>query len=235
MKARILVELDALLDTRLGTLLKMGPYSIAELIDKGYRARKSDRLSKINAVIDDDTFKRMYAERDVDTLKLSKCTNYVVILKELLEVIERKAIYTPEFDSVEVALNIWPYKLSVAEQEAMMYSVRYMIAHNAEVKIVNYSPADLTPELIDGNFEGMVIYNYNDWHVAQAENLMKMKIPTVTIFCPAILYNKDPLPEELKVEGGNQTVDPFAELEYIMAAYINLIITDVKYFSLVEI
>ncbi len=68
MREVILIELDALLDTRLGTISLMDEALARKMLDLDYPNRISDEFNLLSDEIDMSVYNRAYADRDIETL-----------------------------------------------------------------------------------------------------------------------------------------------------------------------
>lgn len=228
----IYIDLDSLLDTRLGTLIQINEIAAIEALDNGYHARISDDWSKLTPNINQAEYNSRYKTRDIETLKVSRCTNAVPIINELSKSLIEAAIYTPEVSSVAVEVNLYPYKLSSDEVKMIEDVVRYYLSVNTNIKTTYLTPEQLTPDVIYLHYDGLIMYDFNAWIVSQVERLKEKRLPTVTIMAPALYANKIPDKDEITFEDTGE-ISPFASLELVLCEYVDLHLLDAKYFSLI--
>ena len=88
MKHLVLIELDVLFDTRIGTLSKFGDDVAIEVLENGYRSRITDDISAFTKKITNEQFKEAYRNRDKETLKLSRMTNFIFTLRNIVTELE---------------------------------------------------------------------------------------------------------------------------------------------------
>lgn len=228
----IYVDLDALLDTRLGTLIQIDENEAISILNNGYHERISDDWSKLGSSINQDEYDRRYRNRDIETLKASRCTNAIPMIIELTKSLSESAIYTPFVTSVGIEVNLYPYKLTGEEIKTMESVVRHYLSVETKVTTVRFSPEQLTPEIINIRYDGLIMYDFNAWFGAQVEKLKDKQLPTVTIMAPALYANKVPSKEEITFEEIGE-ISPFASLEMVLCEFIDLHLLDATYFSLV--
>lgn len=234
MKQRLLVELDALLDTRLATIAQIAPALAVKAAESGYTERLNNDWDSLLDCSINDEFKRRYAQRDVETLKVSRCTASVLVVNEITQAWEDLAQNSPLVESYAVDINVYPYRLSEAELDAIVSAVLSYVSLDCQVEIVSYPPEALTPELIDKHWSILLLYDLDGWLNAQVERLKEKKIPAVTIVAPALYHDRIPGEEDLPKETlGN--ISPFAALELALVEYVSINLIDAKYFSILPI
>ena len=79
-KAMILVDLDALLDTRIGAIYNFDEKEALSLLEQGFRERTSDTMDGFDTYITTEQYKKLYEERGIDVLQVSRPTQLPIIL-----------------------------------------------------------------------------------------------------------------------------------------------------------
>ena len=79
MATRILIELDAIFDTYIASVERCNPRWLKDILLNGYFTRMHNTLSMLNPDVDDATVDKIYKERDVSLLRISKMTNILSI------------------------------------------------------------------------------------------------------------------------------------------------------------
>ncbi len=188
----VLVELDALLDTRLPTLGKISSTSaVACANDNRYFERVQDDFSEICG-IGKEAFRQVYAHRDAETVENAIITEIPFVLNELVCKLEMESIDTPFLSGVGVEVNIWPYTFEPETQDAIALAVMARCGRETEVICVRKSPAELTPSYIRSRYSGLILYNFRDWMAVQLENFKTVKMPAVSVLAPALYYETVP-------------------------------------------
>lgn len=227
---RVLVDLDCLLDTRLG-LLAQHKGVVAEQVvqNRQYHERQRDEFPGVSF----EQFKALVKQRNVETLKLSVLTNifeflHLVVMSRLQECNEHNEVF-----SMEVVVNTYPYDLSSAESDAIVQIVAAKLAETVTVKAVRHADGFLTPKYCKDNFQVMVRYWWEEWLACQMKNFEIAAMPQVTVFVPA-LYEKLPTHEDLQ-ECERMQVKPFQASEKALAPLFALRIIDARLFSIVDV
>ena len=116
----ILVSLDCLLDTRLATVSKINLDIANKLLDgDDYHTRDQD----VFVGIDKEYFKEVYKNRDIETLKKSSLTNIVPLLRHLVSKLKEQSIVRPFHDGGNIVVNMYPYKLTIDEQDEICAAI----------------------------------------------------------------------------------------------------------------
>lgn len=196
----LMVMLDALFDTRIGTVAQIDLKKSAELLkDENY----ADRLWDLFPGVDPKVYSEVYAKRNRATLKLSQTTGVISILRNFVKMCAETALKNPKSLTPEIHVNFYPYDLTESEQKLILAGVQQVIPLQPEVKAVNYSLEDLNPYFCKSKYHTMVMYHGSEWLEIHTANglLQKCPIPNVTLFTPVILNKKpdnQPPPENIR-------------------------------------
>lgn len=229
---KILVHIDTLLDTRLGTLSLIRPEAAVQTIsDDRYYFRVIDDFSAICGV-DLPEFREAYAKRNMETLRASVITEVPFILRELIVKLQKEEEETPYMEGLGVEVNIWPYELDEGERYALYLAVREFIGSLTPLAIVSIHPEKLTPELVKSKYSGLILYDLNEWVKHHLETFKTVRFPRVTVLAPALFHEQVPQPEDFLSEGMRPDANPFelAEMGFIEIFALDLI--DPRYFCI---
>lgn len=224
-KQCVLVELDALLDTRLAVLSSLNQEGAVKALESPeYYTRQIDDFEALTGVTRAQ-FKEAYAKRDVEILKRSVMTVAPLMLNELIGRLEQDEAESPYVDSVEVAVNVWPYQLDDEELDGLNKSIMAYCGVETPVRMVNFHPMELAPAMIRTQFTGMIMYNFRDWFEYHKDAFATSKAPGLIILAPALWGEKIPAPEEYLAEGINPEISPFllAEMALIDCFQLQLV------------
>lgn len=227
-KQKILIELDCLLDTRIGTVASISQELATSVLNNGYHERHEDKYPDVVP----EQFKTLYAQRNLDTLKMSTITTFMPLLRHLCNLIEEEAISRPYHSGPEVTVNLYPYELSAEDSKAILGAISKWLGHKVPISLVRYAPSELRP-IYCKDYSLIVMYNPTDWFNLNLEELMKKPLRDVALYIPRILHNKTQTDEELKkiIE---ESMDPFQALDIVMKTVIDVSILEVSYFSIVR-
>lgn len=229
----ILVDLDSLLDTRLGTIEKMNPEAANLLFcGKAYYEREIDDWETLTGgLISNEAFKAEYAKRDKHTLELSRPTNILTMLHKITRELDMARITAPDIEHIKVSVNCYPYEFTESERKAIATLVFSYCSLGTDVTTTSLSLADITPTLMQSDYDGVILYDFDGWFTHHCTELNTVLIPRNAMFAPA-LYVKDPkemfdeMPEELK------GVSPFSMMEIAFVERLSLELLRAKEFSI---
>jgi hypothetical protein len=222
--ANILVELDAILDSRLGTLYSIYPDKIDNILKNGYHTRIIDKFSLLDKSVDDKKIEEAYHNRNVDILANARITEFAAVLKGISLSMESEAITTPFIEGSKVTVNIYPYVFTVEWIEKLKDLVKNHLGVLTGVDVVSLPPESLTPSFIKHEFDMVVLYNFQKWLKENQKALLEVKTPAVVMLAPAIYEILPPKGTE---------IDPFLDVELSLAEFIKIVFVDVKYFSVI--
>lgn len=228
----ILVELDCLLDTRLGTLARLGD-DVAEktLFSGSYHTREIDLFEHA----DMKAYKTLYAQRDSITLSKSMPTGIVRLLRQLAAALTDQAIQRPYHSGAKIVVNTYPYSstLSGEEKDEIQKSIAdWLVGSTAIVELTSASHESLTPERIAAsNIAAMFMYTPNDWMNAQATGFERKQLPDVSLFGPALYELARPSDEEI-AQQIQDFAHPFRALELQAKPLIDLQLLPALQFSI---
>ena len=225
--ATVLIFLDCLLDTRLGTLARMSDALARRALSGHYHQREEDVFEGV----DTGEFRRLYRARDVETLKRSTVTTLTTLLGDFSRTLSRIVRTRPWLDGVRILVNTWPYRLDAPTLDALQEVIALWSGEAAPVEMVDYAPGQLTPAFVKSNFDILFMYEYEEWLHMHGEAFSRTSLADVNVIVPAIYFNRRPDEktfDELVRDGAH----PFAAITMLTSGFVGLELIDVKYFSI---
>lgn len=231
--AVVYAELDALLDTRLGTIARISQEAAERvLLSGGYHKRDSDNFAEVDMQV----YRDLYSKRNVETLKVSTATKAVFLLNTLVRYLKEQATVRPYHDAAKVVINTFPYELSEEEKAELGTVIATWTSGLAPVELVYMSPQQLTPLYVKQHaYSSMLMYEYDPWmslHYSP-ENKNAKPIQDVSIFAPAIFFSEKPSEEELQ-QLTDTAAHPLQAIEILGRSLVGLNLIDVEYFSIIR-
>lgn len=198
MKHNILIDLDVLLDTRIATLVQLDPDEAMRLLESGFTSRVTDDLSGMNSTISNEAYQEAYKNRDVETLKTSRMTNYIfelaILIKQMTENLAKDN--TRVLDPC-VVINYYPYKeLDDEVLKQIIYAVEQYITTAVTIKSVYLSPEELDLKAMkSSDILTYITYDFQVWFesafsVKKGRNGI-ISYPKLTIIAPKIMPKVD--------------------------------------------
>jgi len=219
-----LVELDAILDTRLAMAYLLDKTSVEKITTDGsYYTRIKDNYGYISK----DIFTAFYKRRTKDLLTLGLPTPIFDILKEHYGEIITDEINDEYEEDILIYVNIYPYNLNEDEKNNIIKSVQ-LVVPKSKVKTISLSKKELTPDWIDHNVGTLIMYEGLDWldyHMSN-NNLIKKPLLTTLLISPAISTGSTSTKEIKK--------DTFKDLMLVASTLIDLVLVDAVNFSRIQ-
>ena len=236
-KQRILIELDALIDTRLGTVKRFWPRRINDSNLEEYHARDHIRVWDIFDIPKEEYLEH-YKARDMDTLAFSFGTKLSVVLRALITTSIMKAETNPHIGQVEITLNIFPYVMEPDVQRAFLRILDDLLMVNdvevAKQLVTGVDVIDttvLSAGAIRKEFEGMILFDLVDWLSTTNTLTAKDPSPTLTVYFAALLYEDD---DESRRKITEDNVNPFKTVRKALAQHFLADALDAELFNIVK-
>jgi hypothetical protein len=206
--AGILVMIDCLLDTRLGTIAKLDTELARKVVSsETYFTREEDRFEGVNDIL----FKNAYLTRDKSTLTHSVMTAMVSgWLRGMINQLKEQALTGPEHDRVRVDVNIYPYQFSDEEKDELCKVLKFRLdgenadpafGHLLTVEVIDKPIEQLTPQFCKASYGAMVMYDPWTWmntHFYPEVFETAIRLPEVLLYAPRIYFDRKPTAAELK-------------------------------------
>lgn len=222
----IYVDLDSLLDTRLGTLALMGSQYPIDALKNNYHQRQIDEFPGVTR----QEFIEAYSKRNVDTLIASVATNAFLLLQACVKgTLEDKAL-GGQNNGICFVVNYFPYDLEPEEVDEMRLMILARTGNVADVQMVSIREKDLTPRRIKTDYALMIKYDYVPWYEMHLDAIQETPIPGVTLIAPALYFNAVPNQQEMD-ELAKDKIHPFHATEVASAPVISLKLLNVSTFS----
>lgn len=230
---KILISLDDILDTRLAIIEDIDPEAAVWLLDNGYYTRDMDDWETMTAgYIKNSDFNNRYGKRDKNILKKARITGLAPYLQQVTNEIEHMSGDHPDIGLPVVYLNTYPYNdLNDVEIEALKEAVQMVACSKmTEVRVINRSLEELTPEFLLDSYSSFFIYDLEKWKQIQHAAFLSKQCPSVIVQAPRLLI-KRVSEADLKPDG-ETSMCPFAAAELMLMDYFHLATVDVRVFSM---
>lgn len=225
----ILIDIDSLMDTRLGLAKELVPDLDAVLNMDVYRSRITDVWASVVGIED---WTRAWRSRGVWALRNARPTR---LFHEIVDVIEREHVSMmlgAPIAKPTITIRISPYDIS-GEEESILKEAMVNWFMGYEVSLVKVDLEDLNPKFLNNNWDAWFTYDWLHWlevHASKLEN----PIPNFVIYCPALLSMEHANPQALAALK-KDALDPFETAKKFMSPYITMEALDVVLFSLADV
>ncbi len=227
-KAGIIVDLDALFDTRLATLDILDPLLAAHALQDGYLDREEDAFKFCNH----ELFRQVYAKRDEETLGRSRMTQVKGIVIDFMKDGIQKFKTERTKNYVNVYINVWPYRIAEDAVGELLKPFYDVVDGMANIHVVNLKPEELTPEVCKKHFSYIIKYDFMEWLVKLGELGLIQKTPMqeITLVAPR-LYPSGKPPSIVLEQETRSKMEPYQCTEFFFAPYIKLELYITRLFS----
>lgn len=241
MQHQIYVELDALVDTRLATIAKMGIDPMV-FIKADCHDRVSDEFDAFDGAFPQARFAVEYQRRDIRTLQMAGPTEMLFVLDDLVLAERRKfAMGDPFAGTCEVTLNCYPYRLDDAQRMIYAEALAEALHLPLEAVTASYIPYREMNEFWLRSIKPsmMIVYNYAQW-LTEAFGSYESHIDPIgssstVVLAPKILRQRSDLIALSKIDDPNlPTKDPFIMETRMRAKMFSLDFKPIQTFSLVK-
>lgn len=188
----IYVDLDSLLDVRLGTLAVHWPEVFTRCLnDDAYYMRDRDDFTAWGGP-DREAFRAVYDKRGMDELQCSIMTAIPHLVKDLMLIQERDFEETPHFTEVGMDVNIWPYQMEDWEKEELVNVMMCYGGLNTVPRIISRSIQDMEPSFIHSRYKTLIMYDHRNWMAEQQPKLKPMQLHRISFIAPWLVFGELP-------------------------------------------
>lgn len=227
----IYLDLDAILDTRMGTLAGLGENHAVTALETGrYHRRLIDEFEGVPK----EVFREAYAKRDIDTLKRSILSNMVFFLRRLVKDSLLEAVIHQRVEKMCFTVNVYPYDFTDPDLVEMLIGcIRFHTYSTSTVQIVSIPDEELTPEYCGSNYQIMIRYDWVNWLNKHKTFFEQKGIPSMTIVVPELFYEAVPTQDDID-RLDLKKLNPFRMTETVTAPMFRLKHMPVSLYSIHE-
>ena len=209
---RVLVDLDALMDTRLAVLASIDRDIANEIgLNPLYIERTSDQFSKLHSGICDVTYRDRYLKRTADIVPDMMMTDLVFIIAHgflrMSEAIHRGI--SPAKN--ELVINTHPYKLTDTVIQYLITGVQAHLPEYVTVRQVDHSPWSLHSKAMTDTYNEWYTYDLEGWMGIQQADIVKRPLGKFPILSPRISTSGQDMVSE------KFDIDPWYARELVLA------------------
>lgn len=234
---RILLDLDTLLDTRLGVINMLNPEAAKLLISSdAYWDRENDFWEVLTqGLVTREAFNEAWAARggnnSADVLNGSILSGATPFILRMLtdDLINRSNQMGDIKDEVGLVINTWPYALTLDEVEDMRDIAVYLFGATTNIELVDIPMDKITPLFLDAGYAAVVTYNFIEWIKMHHEELGTVKMNCFNFIGPRI-YEADV--SKLSIDEKKTIIDMF-RLEKLI--HMDFEFIDARYFSMARV
>jgi len=218
--ANVYIDLDALIDSRLGIFMNISPELAAQVYADGYPTRFSDNYKLMNYL----EFKERYNDRNKGTISTPLPTMVMSFLEHHIMSIRQDNILRGGDGMVKVFLNVYPYVMSRYEETILLSGFKSKLPVRTEVEIVHDEALSPT-NILDDKIVTVMKYDGVNWieNLISNKKIMLGELSGVELIVPDIINTT----ETIKVNKD----EILGELTTIFSQFINLTFIATAMFS----
>lgn len=234
MLKRILVDLDTLLDTRLGVINMLNPKAAEHIIkNDDYWDRENDFWELLtNGLVTREEFNEGWAARggnnSATVLNGSVISGIQPFIMRVIteDLVNRANQMGDELDQLCLVINTWPYALSLDEIEDMRDIAIYLFGATTPTEVVCIPLDKITPGFLDKDYAAMITYSFIEWIKIHFADLAKARMNCFNFISPRI-FEQDV--SKLSVDEKKTIIDVF-RIEKLI--HMDFEFIDARYFSM---
>lgn len=219
---KLLLDLDAMFDTRMGTLLDLHP-DIANVMDmKEYRKRTIDNWEVITGgLVTREAFDAHYSQRGIDILSKCIISGIVPLLMNYIDSIRDRYIRGVDITSISIDINTFPYLLPGPISDTLQNCLRALLPVYVEVDICRHELADLSPEVMKNHYSGWITYDVHPWLERYHEDLLATPLNGLSVITPK-LFKRELGESDDDGEDIFKDMDKHGLLEMVMEDFLHI-------------
>lgn len=229
---KVLVDLDAIMDTRLAVAERLKPGLAVELMSLEWDSRTTDSLIWTTGGFTAAEYKEAYGRRDHVDLQNSFRTGLLTFVFDEL----KETIYTGDVErgTIDYGLHIntYPYVLSKSEAVELEGIVRILVPAAKHVELEYIKPYRISNTwLLANEYTHYYTYDINLWLKKHIAELITNPTPRITVIGPQLregdIEQLDDRERELAM-----VITPWEAMEHSLSLYCVLRYIDIEWFCL---
>lgn len=221
---RLLLDLDAMLDTRMGTLFRLDPQATDWFNLEAYRNRTKDDFTELTGGrITTEQFQEQYARRDVETLKHSVITGVIPILINYIESMAERLYRGVDITSVRVDINTFPYVLAPILRDAFVQTLHALLPEYTVVRAIRLDPVKTDVEFMKTYYNGWMTYDFHTWLNVHHQDLLVKRMNDVSVILPKLFMRElGEYTEDVDISDELRQADKHGLFELVMEDFVHL-------------
>lgn len=216
----IYIDLDSILDTRMGTLMVIDSDKAKELITSdSYYTRETEEFDGFDKAI----FDRVYQSHDKRILENSTLSNMVFVLRDAVKDMFASLLEHPTYKDLTVYVNTYPYKLNQKEILDIQAAIHHYTDELANIKMIYKTLAEVDCLWVYKHVSHLFIYHYSDWLNLRAKELAHKGLPFTSLYSPRIYFERKPTEDEIKLICQELETNDFNHFDFLRDMAVSLI------------
>ncbi len=183
----IYIDLDSLLDTRLGLFMDISPKLAGFIYSHDFITRYSDNFPLMNYL----EFKDRYTKRNRDFIKIPLPTMIISLLEIHTLHLSQKNILRGGDGLIKLYLNLYPYEFSKHEELLIVSGIKSKLLDR--VNVIPVYDENLSVGFIKDNIDTIIMYDGIDWveRNVKSGKLKEKVIPYVEMIVPDVIHTPE--------------------------------------------
>lgn len=230
---KYLINLDVLLDARLGAVSVLDPQYAQKLLFDGWTKRKDDRALAKSSSFTLAEYEKLLNSGDVEVLANSLPTLITNYIYKTIRESERESIVGDCVNKHCVLINTHPYQLNKEEIDELKDIVEHRIPNAHSVEVMCTPIHFLSPSYLKGlEVTHFVNYHFAKWLDFFTEDLVNSPLPSLVMLCPKLLTkNVEEMDDPAMAAELIKELCPFSAMELQFVMLLSLRFIDIEYFS----
>lgn len=221
---KLYLDLDSLLDTRLGTLSQLNPLAASRAVQTGaYWDREYDQWERLTGgLVDTPAFAAAWATRGRPELEAATVTGIIVVIMQILAMYQRNQVEGLVKEDLALEINLHPYNFELEEMDELTSILKHHLYYeDLTVTYCAHPLEQLTPKLLTSAYDTAIMYDFIPWIKHHATALAETRAPDFSLIVPR-LFEQDP--HSLSVERKQQEITGFQLwlVEHLDLHFINV-------------
>ncbi len=215
----LLVDLDAILDTRLPLLLEKFPDD-QDYIIVNYFGRATNAIENLFTFKE---FNEWYLNRDKHLLINARMTSVLFIVKDFVNNVLSAMHSNISHAIPHIFLNIYPYDLNNNELKFIIKGILAHIRPEVNIDVISIDNTKLKPSYLNNTIWGMIKFDFYNWIIDNGEILKDdyEKCPDVKVITPAYFPAEINELPSLFIKDGKK-IDPYNNFSILMKPIIDI-------------
>ncbi len=151
---RILLDIDALLDTRLGLLSQMNPDAASRLVQSNAYWERDytdwERLTR--GGVSNEEFEAAWVKRDIEVARQSIMTGIIPVLMRIMAEYDQNMRDGVVKDDLALEVNLYPYEFTDEEIEELTEILKGVFYQDLTITVCSRPLNELTPSVLNEHY-----------------------------------------------------------------------------------
>jgi hypothetical protein len=225
---RILLDIDALLDTRLGLLSQLNSEVATRVVQSNAYWERDytdwERLTR--GGVTNAAFEAAWVKRDIETARQSIMTGIIPVLMRVMAEYDQNMRDGVVTDDLALEVNLHPYEFNDEETEELTEILKGVFYQDLTVTFCSRPLEELTPVVLNEHYSAVVLFDFNRWIKHHCLSLGETRCKGLSFIVPR-LFEKDP--SQLSLERKQEEIMGFRlwfvelfEVEFIDAEWFSM-------------